>query len=118
MHDLSDAFAIVGFCSQPRALTNVSTSAIQIRSDAGNVLVNVDASSVSLGAAAGAHTAARGDNVATYLDALKTALGTLAGKMSSSTTIGDVVLAGNKLTTDLGLLPLTSQIPSPTVKLA
>lgn len=33
MHDLSDGFAFIGFRSNPRALTNVSTTSLQVRSD-------------------------------------------------------------------------------------
>jgi hypothetical protein len=33
IHDLSDGFAFIGFRSNPRALANVSTTALQIRSD-------------------------------------------------------------------------------------
>jgi hypothetical protein len=33
MHDLSDAFAFVGFSSKPNVITNISTTTVQIRSD-------------------------------------------------------------------------------------
>jgi hypothetical protein len=35
MHDLSDGFAMMGFRSTPRALSGVSTTSTQIRSDDG-----------------------------------------------------------------------------------
>jgi hypothetical protein len=42
MHGLSDAFAFVGVRSQPRKLENVSTTATQLRSDAGETFVELD----------------------------------------------------------------------------
>lgn len=41
-HDLSDAFAFVGFKSNPKALSNVSSTGTQIRSDDGATVVGVD----------------------------------------------------------------------------
>jgi hypothetical protein len=41
MHDLSDGFAFIGFRSNPRALTNVSTTSLQVRSDDGDCYVEV-----------------------------------------------------------------------------
>lgn len=43
MHDLSDGFALVGVRSRPNALTGVSTSAVQLRNDAGTSFVEVEA---------------------------------------------------------------------------
>jgi hypothetical protein len=42
MHDLSDGFAIPGFRSQKRTLDNVSTTAVQLRSDDGKKYVELD----------------------------------------------------------------------------
>ncbi|MCT9056513.1 Gp138 family membrane-puncturing spike protein [Cupriavidus gilardii] len=42
MHDLSDGFALLGFRSKPRALSGVSTSTAQLRSDAGDTYVDLD----------------------------------------------------------------------------
>ena len=42
-HDLSDGFAIVGIWSQPRVLDNYKTDAAQLRNDAGNAYVEIDA---------------------------------------------------------------------------
>lgn len=42
MHDLSDGFALLGFRSKPRALSAVSTSTTQLRSDAGDTYVDLD----------------------------------------------------------------------------
>lgn len=42
MHDLSDGFAILGFRSQPRKLTNVDTSKFQIRSDDDQAIFEID----------------------------------------------------------------------------
>lgn len=43
MHDLSDGFVFLGFRSQPRKLSNVSTTTCQLRSDDGVTLVELDA---------------------------------------------------------------------------
>jgi len=40
-HDLSDGLVLVGLRSTPRKLTNVSTSATQLRSDGGGTLIEV-----------------------------------------------------------------------------
>lgn len=42
MHDLSDGFAIPGPRSKARPLQNVSTSAVQLRSDDGSVYIELD----------------------------------------------------------------------------
>jgi hypothetical protein len=44
MHDLSDAFAIPGPCSQPRKLAGVSATAMQMRNDAGTAYIEITAS--------------------------------------------------------------------------
>ncbi|MGP8474840.1 Gp138 family membrane-puncturing spike protein [Burkholderia sp. PR2] len=41
-HDLSDGFALLGFRSQPRVLSNVSTSSTQLRSDDGSTFVDLN----------------------------------------------------------------------------
>lgn len=41
-HDLSDGFAIVGVRSVPRALTNLSTDAVQLRADDGSAFVEIN----------------------------------------------------------------------------
>lgn len=52
MHDLSDGFAVIGFRSVPRALTNYSTTKLQIRSDDNNTFVEVNkAGAITLKAA-------------------------------------------------------------------
>lgn len=43
MHDLSDGFCLPGPRSQPRVLSGVSTSALQIRSDDGSAFVEIGA---------------------------------------------------------------------------
>ncbi len=43
MHDLSDAFAIPGIRSQPRKITNISTTDVQVRNDAGNSIISIKA---------------------------------------------------------------------------
>lgn len=41
MNNLSNAFAMLGFRSNPRALTNVSTDATEVRSDDGNTKISL-----------------------------------------------------------------------------
>jgi hypothetical protein len=43
-HSLSDGFALVGIRSTPRALDNVSTSAVQLRTDAGGAYIELQPS--------------------------------------------------------------------------
>ncbi len=45
MHDLSDGFCLVGVYSQPHVIPNVSTSAVQLRSDDGEAYVEINPSS-------------------------------------------------------------------------
>lgn len=40
-HDLSDGFAILAPTSEPKALGNVSTSAVQLRNEAGDTLIEI-----------------------------------------------------------------------------
>lgn len=43
MHDLSDAFALIGPRSQPRVLPSVSTTSVELRNDAGTTRVAIKA---------------------------------------------------------------------------
>jgi hypothetical protein len=47
-HDLSDGFAILGPWSQPRVLSDYSTSALEVRSDDGNTVIEVASGSVTM----------------------------------------------------------------------
>lgn len=47
-HDLSDAFAIIGTTSQPRKVTGYSTENMQVRTDDGKVVIELDKSSSSV----------------------------------------------------------------------
>ncbi len=42
LHDLSDAICVVGIRSQPRKLTNISTTTTQLRNDAADTYVELD----------------------------------------------------------------------------
>ncbi|MGG2044124.1 Gp138 family membrane-puncturing spike protein [Burkholderia gladioli] len=42
MHSLSDGFALLGFRSQPRVLSNVSTTSAQLRSDDGATFIDLN----------------------------------------------------------------------------
>lgn len=52
MHDLSDAFAIPGPRSRPRAIPDVSTTTTQLRSDDGSVLLELGPGEITVKAAA------------------------------------------------------------------
>lgn len=60
MHDLSDGFAFVGPRSQPRAVSGISTTAVQLRTDTGETFVEVD----------NAHIRATPDGGTTLIDAI------------------------------------------------
>lgn len=47
-HDLSDGFAILGPWSQPRVLSDFSTTSTQLRTEDGTVFVGIDGTGVSL----------------------------------------------------------------------
>ena len=47
-HSFSDAFAIIGTWSQPNKLSNYSTTAVQLRSDDGNTVVEVGENEITV----------------------------------------------------------------------
>lgn len=47
-HDLSDAFALVGLWSQPRKLNNYSADSAQLRTEDGNVFVEIEQNAINL----------------------------------------------------------------------
>lgn len=67
MHDLSDGFVLVGVRSQPRVLTDISTSAAVLRSDDNSTLIELDPEAQTLvltapgGATINADTTINGD---------------------------------------------------------
>lgn len=48
MHDLSDGFALLGFRSVPRVLSDISTTSAQLRSDDGSTLIDLDPTAQTL----------------------------------------------------------------------
>lgn len=48
LHDLADAVALVGLRSNPRALADISTSSVQLRSDDGENFVEVNSSGIKV----------------------------------------------------------------------
>lgn len=56
-HDLSDGYCVLGTWSQPRVLTNYSTSAAQLRTDDGTVSISLSSSGISMTAPANSITA-------------------------------------------------------------
>lgn len=85
MHDLSDAFAIVGVSSRPRAqqIPPINTSAAELRTRNGSVVLRIDDNFVHVGGATGSQPAIMGTAYRTaedtYLGALETFLGILGG---------------------------------------
>lgn len=51
MHDLSDGFAIPGPTSQPKKISAISSSAAQLRNEAGTIFLEINATGVKLKAA-------------------------------------------------------------------
>lgn len=47
-HDLSDAFAIIGTWSQPKRISNYSTSSMQLRTDNGNHMIDISQNGIDL----------------------------------------------------------------------
>lgn len=60
-HDLSDAFAIMGFSSIGRAVAGLSGDAVELRTLDGSTVVRVESGAVILGAVSGAQPATLGD---------------------------------------------------------
>jgi hypothetical protein len=74
LHDLSDGFAAPGFWSKPEArkITNPPPAgAVELRTLDGATVVRLEAGLVTLGSAAGAQPAVKGDILATVLEAIK-----------------------------------------------
>lgn len=71
-HDLSDAFAIVGFSSAGKVVSGLATDAVELRALDGGTVVRVESGTVILGAKSGAQPAVLGDDLQALLDAIKT----------------------------------------------
>lgn len=80
MHDLSDAFAFVGFRPKPGvtggAVTNFATGRAELRNQAGDVVVAIDGTSAYLGGVAGAQPTQLGTTQNALLDAFLTVAST------------------------------------------
>ncbi|MFG1401999.1 Gp138 family membrane-puncturing spike protein [Xanthobacter sediminis] len=55
MHDISNAFCLLGFRSNPNALQNVPDDAVQIRTDDGNTVISLKGDEVSVKASSSTH---------------------------------------------------------------
>lgn len=71
LHDLSDAFAVMGVSSKPRALTAFNTNGVELRTRAGEVLFRVEPDGVWVGGVPGAQPAVLGTALAAILVLLK-----------------------------------------------
>lgn len=80
MHDLSDAFAIMGVSSKPKAISAFATGAAELRSLDGNTVIHIENGEVTIKAATvnvggtGGELAAKGETLQTFVNALITAL--------------------------------------------
>lgn len=102
MHDLSDGFALVGVRSMPRKLDPaVSTSAVQLRNDAGTALIKIDEDdNITAQTPAGVALDAGGD---VYVTAGADLIADVAGQATiQAPTIaltGNVTITGNLVVT-------------------
>lgn len=71
MHDLSDAFAHLGFSSKGRVPGNISGDALEIRTLDGKTVIRVENGAVILGSTTGAQPAVKGDILAAVLEVVK-----------------------------------------------
>lgn len=97
MHDLSDGFAIPGPRSQPRVLTSVSNSEIQIRNDAGDTYLSITATGKI-----GFKNATT--DLKTILNGLTGDLNTFASACASATTVAQIATAAGALVTALAVV--------------
>jgi hypothetical protein len=78
MHDLSDAYAIVGVSSRKRFLSNFNASGAELRTRNGSTFLRIDGSNVYVGGATGAEKAIMGETYRNaedqYLTAIVTAV--------------------------------------------
>lgn len=81
MHSLSDGFALLGTSSQPNAVSNLSTSTTQLRSDDGQTFVELDAAGQVV------HVKAPGGMT---IDANVQVNGTVTATQNITSTSGDV----------------------------
>lgn len=99
MHDLSDGFAIPGPTSQPKVLTSVSATEIQIRNTAGDTYLSIVASTKKFGFENPT------TSLKTVLSDLEGALATFATATAAATTVPQIATAattlGSSLTTVL-----------------
>lgn len=96
MHDLSDAFAFVGFRPKPGAVSGFAAGRAELRNQAGDVVVAIDGTTAYLGGVAGAERTAKMDtflaSLNTYLAALNTGTAaalTALGLGAAGTTLGN-----------------------------
>lgn len=105
LHDLSDAFAIMGVSSKPKMVSNFSTDAAELRSLDGSTKVRLEGGQVFIGGVAGAEAALMGTTYRTkedlMLSAWSTAMTAVATACSGATTpantMSAVVLVGGLL---------------------
>jgi len=88
MHDYSDGFALLGFSSVPRVVTNISTDGVELRTLDGQTMFRLEAGVAYVGGKAGSERSVMGEtyrqgestmntSVATAIEALLVAAGTI-----------------------------------------
>ena len=97
MHDLSDGFAFPAKMSQPKVLTSVSSSAVQVRNSAGTAYLGI----TNAGILQLVNSASTMKNILngmlSLLANLETALATFSTAMGTAATFGDVNTAAKAL---------------------
>lgn len=95
MHDLSDGFAIPGPRSQPRKVSSISSTELQIRNDAGDTYLSIVKATKKFGFQNSTMSLKQ------VLTDLNTALSTFADACASATTVAQIATAGTALGTAL-----------------
>ena len=94
MHDLSDGFAFIGFRSNPRALANVSTDSLQIRTDDGEAFVEMaNGHVVNITAPGGVNINTPVVSISGVIDVLNTGGSSYAGSINGTLKVidGDMI---------------------------
>lgn len=93
MHDLSDGFVLVGPMSQAKKISNVSTSAVQLRSDDGVAFVEIDPGSKNVSLKTSSLVSIEAPNI--YLTGNVTVTGTVTQSGGNTAMTGNVSVNGD-----------------------
>ena len=93
MHDLSDGFVMVGPMSQAKKIANISTSAVQLRSDDGVAFVEIDPGSKNIRLKTGSLVSIEAPNI--HLTGNVTVTGTVTQGGGDTAMTGNVSVNGD-----------------------